>query len=105
MESYAIDTVTDTLYLWPAVPPGVQVWVAVECSYRPSQEELESGSYKVPSGALVAAKQWALWRAKNVDMEISTGATAAAQLHYRAFFDALGLSAETTTVIHKRGTD
>lgn len=105
LESYAIDTVSNTLYLWPEVPPGFKVWVEVECSHRPSQEELESGSYEIPSGALVAVKQWALWRAKSIDMEISTGATAAAQLHYRAFFEALGLSAETTTVIHKRERD
>lgn len=105
LESYAIDTVSDTLYLWPEVPPGFKVWVEVECSHRPSQEELESDSYEIPSGALVAVKQWALWRAKSVDMEIATGATAAAQLHYRAFFEALGLSAETTTVIHKRERD
>lgn len=102
LESYAIDTVTDTLYLWPEVPAGIDVWISVECAHRPSAEEMESGDYAPPAGALVAVKQWALWRAKSMDMEISAGATAAARQHYQAFFDTLGLSVDTTTVIHKR---
>jgi hypothetical protein len=105
LESYAVDTMSDTLYIWPEVPLGMQAWVEVECSHRPSQDELASDGYEIPSGALVAAKQWALWRAKSMDMEISGAASSAAQLHYRAFFEALGLSAETTTVIHKREKD
>lgn len=105
LESYAVDSVSDTLYLWPEVPPGIQVWIEVECAKRPTEEELESGGVDIPTGAVVAAKQWALWRAKSIDMEISAGAMTAAQQHYRAFFDALGLSAETTTVIHRRESD
>lgn len=102
LESYAIDDTTDTLYLWPEVPPGIDVWVEVECSHRPTQEELESDDYTIPEGALVAAKQWALWRAKSMDMEISASAMAAAQRHYQAFFDVLGVAAETSTIVHKR---
>lgn len=102
LESYAIDTVSDTLYVWPEAPPGERVWIEVECSHRPTADEMDDDSIPLPSGVDVAAKQWALWRAKSMDMEISASAMAAAQQHYRAFFEALGLSADTSTVIHKR---
>ena len=102
LESYAIDEVSDTLYLWPQVPPGVDVYVQVECAHRPTAEELERNEYKLPAGTDAAIKQWALWRGKSMDMEISPAAMTAAQQHYRAFFEVLGLSMNTTEVIHKR---
>lgn len=105
LDSYAIDTFSDTLYVWPEVPPGVDVWIKAECAHRPTEDELADDGYEVPEGAMVATKQWALWRAKSVDAEVSSPASNAAQLHYRAFFEVLGLSAETSTVIHKREKD
>lgn len=102
LDSYAIDEMSDTLYIWPEVPPGVDVYVQIECAYRPSKEELENGAYNMPMGIDAAIKQWALYRAKSMDMEISQVAMAAAQQHYRALFDILGLAAETTEIIHKR---
>lgn len=99
LESYAIDDVTDTLYVWPEVPPHVKVYIEVECAVRP--EDL-TDSDDVSSAYDTAVIQWVLWRAKSMDMEISPTALNAAQIHYKAFFDLLGLSVDTQTIIHKR---
>lgn len=99
LESYAIDTVTDALYIWPEVPPHVDTYVAVECAVRP---EGLAASDDVSSAYSTAVVQWVLWRAKSMDMEISAAASNAAQLHYKSFFDLLGLSGATQLIIHKR---
>jgi hypothetical protein len=97
LESYAIDTETDRLYLWPEVPPHIDVHIKVECAVRPSADAED-----INSAYDTAVTQWVLWRAKGMDMEVSTAATNAAQIHYKAFFDLLGLSIGAQTVIHKR---
>ena len=99
LESYAIDDVTDTLYVWPEVPPHITVYIEVQCAVRPTDitdNDEVGGAYEA------AVIQWVLWRAKSMDMEVSPAALSAAQLHYRAFFDLLGLSVDAKTVIHKR---
>lgn len=105
LEGYAIDEQSDTLYIWPEVPPTEDVYVLVECAHRPTAEELESGDYEMPLGTMASVKQWVLFRAISMDAEVSNSAMTRSQIHYKAFFETLGLSANTQTVIHKRGTD
>lgn len=98
LESYAVDTVSDTLYIWPQVPPGVTVYVQVECSSIPDG----TGNFEVGNQYHAAVVQWVLWRAKSMDMEISSAAMTAAEFHYKVFLDLLGLAASVQEIIHKK---
>lgn len=99
LESYAVDTVSGDLYVWPEIPLGIDVYIEVECSVRPTEMK---DTDEVSAEYYAAIKQWALWRAKSMDMEISSAAMSAAQVHYKAFFDLLGLPVDTQVVIHKK---
>ncbi len=100
--SYALDAVTDTLYIWPEMPPHEEAYILVECASRP---DLDSINEHVDDGYVTAVKQWVLWRAKSIDAEVSSAAMSAAQMHYKAFFDVLGVAAEATVVWHKSAKD
>ena len=89
LESYAVDEVTDQLYIFPEVPTGKEVYALVECAVRPTQETQEVSDEFAPM-----LREWALWKAKSMDMEISSAAGAAAQVHYKAFFDMLSIKPE-----------
>lgn len=100
--SYALDAVTDTLYVWPEMPPHEEAYILVECASRPGPESINEN---VDDGYVTAVKQWVLWRAKSMDAELSSAAMSAAQMHYKAFFDVLGVAAEATVVWHKSAKD
>lgn len=100
LESYAIDTVSERLYIYPEVPPHEEVYVTVECSVRPTASSEDDNIIEDGYAAVI---QWALWRAKSMDAEVSPAAQSAAAAHYRAFFDILGVTLDKQTVIHKRG--
>lgn len=100
--SYALDAMTDTLYVWPEMPPHEEAYILVECASRPDQDSINE---HVDDGYVTAVKQWVLWRAKSMDAELSSAAMSAAQMHYKAFFDVLGVAAEATVVWHKSAKD
>lgn len=100
--SYALDAVTDTLYVWPEMPPHEEAYILVECASRPDPDSINEN---VDDGYVTAVKQWVLWRAKSMDAELSSAAMSAAQMHYKAFFDVLGVAAEATVVWHKSAKD
>lgn len=66
LREYSIDTTANTLWVYPPVPAGLDIYVVVECSVRP--EDLSSDT-DIPLEAATAAIQWALWRAKSIDSE------------------------------------
>lgn len=99
LESYALDEVSGALYIWPQVPPGVEVYVELECSVRP--DEL-ADSADIDIKFIAAIKQWVLWRAKSVDMEISQAAFTAATKHEASFWHILGIQRDAQVVIHKK---
>ncbi|HEJ0216553.1 TPA: hypothetical protein SLO96_003011 [Proteus mirabilis] len=99
LESYAIDKTSENLYVYPEVPPSEDVYIVVECSVRPTASTEEDD---IKDDGYAAVIQWVLWRAKSMDVEVSPASQSAAQLHYRAFFDVLGITLDKQTVIHKR---
>ena len=96
--SYALDTMTNTLYVWPEMPPHEEAYILIECAARPDTESINN---VVDDGYVTAVKQWVLWRAKSIDAELSSAAMSAAQMHYKAFFDILGVASDATVVWHK----
>lgn len=99
LDSYAIDTVSNTLYVWPRVPPGIDVFIELECSVRP--DELQDTD-DIDDRYIAAVKQWVLWRAKSMDMEISQAAFAAATKHEQSFWQILGIQKDAQVIIHKK---
>lgn len=99
LESYALDDVSRTLYIWPQVPPGVEVYVSLECSVRPDRL---ADNADIDIKFIAALKQWVLWRAKSMDMELSQAAFTAATRHEAAFWQILGIQRDAQVVIHKK---
>lgn len=99
LDGYAIDDTSDSLYLFPEVPPNVKVFVQVECAVIPS---VDSDAATIEDKFIPTIKQWVLWRAKSMDMELSPAIANAVELHYKAFYDLLGIDVNTSTVIHKK---
>lgn len=86
LKEYSIDTLTDKLWVYPMVPAGMDVYVAVECSVAPSEN---STNYDIPTELRAAVVQWVLYRAKMVDAENNTGVLAAAKEHQDTFWKLL----------------
>lgn len=98
LQYYAIDTVGDTLYVWPELPPTVEAYVLVECAVRPDQDSVD-----VKEAATAAVIQWVMYRARAMDGEISAAALQVASAHYNAFFTVLNLPVESSKVLHTKG--
>lgn len=98
LQSYAIDTVSDTLYVWPEISSTVDAYVLVECAIRPKQDTAE-----IKDEAQAAIVQWVMYRARSMDAEISASALQTASSHYNAFFTVLNLPIEASNVIHSKG--
>lgn len=101
LDGYAIDSVGDTLYLYPEVPPGEDVYVQVECAVRPTMDMLDN-DVEIPSDTTTALKQWVLFRAKIIDAELAAPILSVATLHKTTFYEVLGIQESTSVVIHKR---
>ncbi|EGR9529540.1 hypothetical protein I7060_003847 [Escherichia coli] len=100
--SYALDVMTDALYVWPEMPPHEEAYILVECAVRPDADSIQS---EVDDAYVTAVKQWVLWRARSIDAEVSPAAGNAAQMHYKAFFDVLGVAEKATVVWHRSEKD
>lgn len=83
LSSYSITPTTNVLEVYPEVPPGVDVWIVVECAKAPDKLS-DSDSYS--NTLSVAATQWALSRAHRVDGEVSTVAFNLARDHEISFW-------------------
>lgn len=84
--SYSIDDVADTLWVYPAVPYGTDVYVLVECAAVPKNVK-ESDS--IPDDLAPAISQWVLYRALMIDMEMDQGGAAIATSHEAEFWKLL----------------
>lgn len=82
LSEYSIDEGTNRIWVYPAVPFGVDVYLLIECAVIPS---VIDGDYDVPDELVAAIKQWALYRAKAVDEE-NTPATAQVAENHQATF-------------------
>lgn len=100
VDGYAIDSVGDSLYIFPEVPPGIDVYIQVECAVRPDESMTDDTELK---GELIAPiKQWVLFRAKSVDAELAPAILQMATVHKTTFYEIVGIQAQTSVVIHRR---
>lgn len=83
LREYDLDKATNTLELYPAVPPGVDIWIAVQCSERPRDfaDDADIADELIPF-----VMQWALFRAHAVDGEVSQVAFTLSRAHEQAFW-------------------
>ncbi len=86
LEEYSIDNVTDKLWVYPQVPGGIDVYIAVECSVLPDEI---GDDYEIPNELDAAVVQWVLWRAKSVDAETNATANQVANMHQDTFWKLL----------------
>lgn len=100
LDGYAIDSVGDSLYIFPEVPPGIDVYVQVECAVRPDEDISDTTDIK--SELIAAIKQWVLFRAKSIDAELAPAILQMATVHKTTFYEIVGIQAQTSVVIHRR---
>lgn len=99
LDGYALDDTSKSLYIFPEVPPNETIYVQVECAVIPT---VTNETTNIDSEYIPAIKQWVLWRAKSMDMELAPAIATAVELHYKAFYDLIGVNMNTQTIIHKR---
>jgi hypothetical protein len=91
LKEYAIESDTNTLFLYPALPAGTDAWVKIECSTAPDAITLDSDIMNPARCAFSAAVlQWVMYRAKGVD-ELSPALREASKEHFTVFGNILGL--------------
>lgn len=83
LNSYSLTPITNVLEVYPEVPPGVDVWVVIECAKSP---EKLSDDDDFSNTLSVAAKQWALSRAHRIDGEVNQLAFTLGRDHEAAFW-------------------
>lgn len=86
LDQYAIDELSSTLWFWPQVPAGVDVYVLVECAVNP---DTITDDYDVPAELQAAVMQWALYRAKMMDAENNSAIAQVAVAHKETFWQLL----------------
>lgn len=91
LNDYSIDNKMDKVWVFPAVPPTLDIYVLVECSIVP--ENLDD-SYEIPAELVAAVRQWALWLAKIVDGENNALIVDVAQKHQETFWRLLAAQKE-----------
>lgn len=101
LTQYAIDDSADALWVWPAVPAGIDVYVLVECAVMPQGID---ESYEIPVDLQAAVVQWALYRARMVDAENNSAVFEVAKEHAQQFWGILVLSSDTVEDF-ERSTD
>lgn len=95
LSQYAIDDTDDSIWLWPQVPAGVDVYVRVQCAVMPTEVD---DDYDVPTELQAAVLQWALYRAKVVDAEVNQAVAQIAGDHKQTFWQLLRASADVAPI-------
>lgn len=90
LTQYAIDDMDDSIWLWPQVPAGQDVYVLVQCAVLPTNV---GEGYDVPEELVPAVRQWALYRAKVIDAEVNQTVAQIATDHKQTFWQLLQASA------------
>lgn len=96
LSEYSIDEGTNRIWLYPRVPPGISVYVLIECAVIPSSV---GSDYDVPSELVAAVKQWALYRAKAVDEEINPNVAQVAENHQATFWRLIQAQRDSEDII------
>jgi hypothetical protein len=88
--TYRIDDAPASFAIWPPVPATGAYYVKIRCSQAPAPITSANLSVALPASKFSAAiTEWALYRA--LSGETDTALMNAAALHYKAFFELLGL--------------
>lgn len=88
LESYELHEETDTLWLYPMVPPGEEVYITVDCLVP--MDKLV-GNFDVLDEFRAAVMQWVLYRAKMIDAEHNPTVLSAAKEHSDNFWKLLAV--------------
>jgi len=100
---FRADSASNLFEVYPPVPECADVWVEVRCVESPpalTDADLDS---PLPDCKYKAAlTQWALYRALSGDSD--TTLMQASAVHYRAFFDLLGLQMKADAMFMERPT-
>jgi len=91
LKEYALDVSTNKVSVYPALSPGVDAWIKVECTTTPTPLTLDGTGDGVERCAFSAAVlQWVMYRAKEID-ELSPALRAASKEHFTNFGNILGM--------------
>lgn len=101
LTQYSIDDVTNKLWVYPQVPAGLDIYVAVECAVMPDT----SGDYDVPVELEAAVIQWALYRAKMVDGENNATIVSVANAHKTTFWELLQAQVNSRNIVASEDTN
>lgn len=102
LQEYSIDNVTDKLWVYPQVPAGLDVYIAVECAILP---ETFGDDYDIPGELQAAVVQWVLFRAKMVDGENNTTIIQVANAHKQTFWELLNAQVNSKDIIAEKDDD
>lgn len=101
--SFRVDGATNLFEVYPPVPDGVDIYVRVRCVEMPTALTSADLDSAVPPCKYAAAlTQWALFRALSGDSDTSLASNS--QIHYKAFFDLLGIQAKAEAAFMERPT-
>jgi hypothetical protein len=88
--TYRVDDAPNSFAIWPPVPATGAYYVKIRCSQAPAPITSANLSASLPASKFSAAiTEWALYRA--LSGETDTALMNAAGLHYKAFFELLGM--------------
>lgn len=102
LSQYYIDDVTNKLWLFPQMPAGLDIYVAVECAVAPSDF---SDSASIPDAVQAAVVQWVLYRAKMVDGEYNPVIVQVANQHYQTFWDLIKAAVVRSDIIVEKSNE
>lgn len=83
LDEYSVDSKTNKLRVFPAVPAGLDIYVVVECSVSPDDLNMDDDMDGVIS---TAVHQWALFCARMVDAENNPAVFDVARTHEVTFW-------------------
>ena len=86
LREFSISPDGRSIRVYPMVPPGHKVWIALRCADYP-----EKDSDEVRDEAAIPAIQWSLYRAKMVDGESGPASLYAAITHWQTCAALLGI--------------
>jgi len=98
---YRVDGAPNLFEVYPPVPEGVDVYVQVRCVESPAALTTADLDGPMPDCKYTAAlTQWALFRALSGDSDVTL--LQASSVHYKAFFDLLGIQMKAEAAFLER---
>lgn len=99
---YYIDDAVDKIWVYPQVPAGLDIYIAIECAVMPDDF---SDNYEINPEIKAAVVQWVLYRAKMVDGEYNPAIISVANAHKSTFNELLQIQVVSKSLAVERDNE